>query len=96
MELASVLQGVLIPHLRKLPQKWPFYDRVLAWLVPNFEVDIRRFHEANGKPLGDLKSAKALHLLDADFLNSLAQKVETVRPGVMRLLQELVSIPRED
>lgn len=96
MELASVLRAILIPHLRNLPQKWPFHDRVLAWLVPNFESDIRRFHGSSGKPLSDLKSAKALRLLDADFLTLLAQKVEAVRPGVMRLLQELVSLPRED
>ena len=96
IELADVLKAILIPHLREMPQDWPYPDRVLAWLVPSLSDDIRRFHGGGGKPLQELVPGEAVRHLDHDFLDLLAKKAEAIRPGVVRLLQELSSFPRED
>jgi len=95
MELASVLKAILLPHLRQSSKRWPFHDRVLAWLVPEMLADICRFHDSGGPSLAELKSPKAVALLDIDLLNVLARNVERIRPGVIRLLQDL-SEPLED
>jgi hypothetical protein len=96
MELATVLKAILLPHLRQSSKRWPYHDRVLAWLAPSLLADICRFHDSNGPTLAGLKSAKAIALLDKDFLSVLAQNVERVRPGVIGLLQELSSVSATD
>jgi len=96
MELASVLKAIIVPHLRQSSRRWPYHDRVLAWIAPSLLDHICRFHDFNGPALSELKSEKALKLLDTDFLSELAQNVERIRPGVIQLLQELSAASSAD
>lgn len=95
MELALVLKSILLPLVRNAPQGWPFHDRVLLWLVPSLENDIRKFHESSSNSLRDMFPGDGVRLLDQILLTLLGAQVERIRPDVIRLLQELSSAPKD-
>lgn len=81
MKLAWSRRAVVTPLLRNSPERWPYHDRVLAWLAPRHLEGIVRFHDLGGLSLTDLRSAEELARLDVHYCTRLAKAIEGRPPA---------------
>ena len=58
----------LAPLLRYLPSRWPYEDRLIAYLLPSLKTDVFSYYGAEGPDLGGLFSEETLARLDRDLV----------------------------
>ena len=75
MKAARLLRVELADRTARLPKGWPFNDRVLAFLLPNFRADVERFHQAAGPSMQDLFEPHQLEHIDESLEMMLQRKV---------------------
>ena len=79
MAFAQEQKPLIEPHLKNTPSLWPYVDRVLVWLLPtNFEEDVHKFHEQNGKSMPEILRPHQLEHLDDTLLKKLRLKLGLV------------------
>lgn len=81
MEMANLVKELLLPMLATSTRKWPFEDRVLAWLEPALAEDIRVFHDSSGNDMNEMFQDHQINHLDCTLLNILIVRLESIRPG---------------
>jgi hypothetical protein len=81
MEFARAARTKIEPQLHNIPEEWPFEDRVLVWLWPNLQKDVKAFHEQNGKKMDQIFQSQHLEHFDEILLRDLLIKVPAYRSG---------------
>jgi len=72
--LGSLFKAVLEPRM-KSPVAWPFGDRLLGYLLPNFIADIRSYHRFPRTDITGYFSPPELAVLDRDLAVVLSRRV---------------------
>ena len=92
MALAKVWRRFIAQSLRRIPNSWPFNDRVLVWLLPNLRSDVAKFHSSNGPAMDQMFRDFQLKRMDGDLAKKLADQADSLKPGVVnRLLKPVDS-----
>ena len=92
-ELANVpnIKRVILKYFGGINCKWPFEDRVLVWVVPNFIDEVKNFHNNNGPDMEGLYNKSQIELLDEDILKALIVKIETIYPDFQTILKDAIN-----
>ena len=92
-ELANIpnIKRVILKYFGGINCKWPFEDRVLVWVVPNFIDEVKNFHNNNGPGMEGLYNKGQIELLDEDILKTLIVKIETICPDFQAILKEAIN-----
>jgi hypothetical protein len=83
MSLAAVWRRTIELALSS-PDAWPFEDRVLAWLLPNLQSDVARFHAGNGPTLSRVFRDFQLETIDRSLVQLLVARVVRLAPDLVQ------------
>lgn len=78
MGIATDYQPIILPYLPGEVGIWSYHDRVLVWLVPTLEPDVRKFYDSRGADMASLFKARQLDYIDEDLRALLVQRVNTI------------------
>jgi len=78
IKLAKRNKNILKDRLKHLNSKWPFEDRILVWLLPNIEDDVRNYHDNKGIEVVNLFKPGQIVSLDEDLEIQLKKKIDTI------------------
>jgi hypothetical protein len=74
--LAEQYERVLSTRIDKLPNSWPFVDKVLVLLEPSFEDDVARYRSEDGPDMSVMFKEHQLEHLDRDLTRTLSEFLE--------------------
>lgn len=87
--LTFELSEQLKPHIASyLPRrkKWHFNDRVILWLSPELEPDLREFYQGGGEIFLMRYDEAWAHKLDRELLRELITRLESLNPGMLAMI----------
>ncbi len=76
LSLAKTNEKIITPQLLKLDNRLSFSDKVLVWLLPTFQQEVKAYIEAGGKQMSELLVQSQLEFIDFAALQLLKQKLE--------------------
>ena len=79
MKLAAQSREYLESPLKKLPNSWPFMDKVVVLLYPFFEGDIKKFHSDDGPNMKELFQDNQLESIDRELKTKLEDYLEELK-----------------
>ena len=91
MGLAHGIRIVLSQQVSTYPCSWPFADRVLAWLLPEMQPDIARFHKDNGPTLMELFQHHQLESIDRGLFRQLVHWLNNSEPTLLPMVLDIIA-----
>ncbi len=76
MALANRFRASLLDQLRSIDVRFPFEDRVLVWLGPEWLHDVDAYHHSKGRPLTQQFSEHQLDHFDEAYEQELRIRLD--------------------
>ena len=93
VELARGLKDEILGELGSVTASWNFEDRLLAWLNPSLEPNVRAYYSGDGAALDSMFDAHQCQRLDQLLLGVLVQRLDAKYPGLASALGHAAERP---